>query len=107
MTMHPKAGTGLSIKILKIFAPWRLFRAQVLLEKWAADNGLEILDYRWPLSPWPFLWTNTSGQMVLYIRSRDRQGRERSGWFRCGGIWWMDIVRLPAEVRWDRAARAS
>jgi hypothetical protein len=79
---------------------WHWFRSKFLLRKWAKENGFELVKMN---LPWfcssPFWWTSRR-QEVLRIRVRDHNGRERSGWVRCGG-WWLGVLVNKIEVEWD------
>jgi hypothetical protein len=75
-------------------------RGRSLLNRWAQDNGFQILDSGVALfSAGPFTWTSSRNQIVYFVRVRDRNGTERSGWVRCGGFW-SGIFSDKTEVRW-------
>jgi hypothetical protein len=80
---------------------WHFSRSRSILEHWANEHGFEILhsEYR-NFFRGPFFWTTARGQTVYYVRVRDRQGIERSGWVRCGG-WFLGLMADKAEVRWE------
>ena len=80
---------------------WHFFRSRSLLQQWAAENGYEILhsEYR-TVFRGPFFWTTSKGQTVYYVKIRDRDGNERTGWVRCGG-WWLGLMSDKTEVRWE------
>jgi len=74
----------------------------VLVERWAADKGYELLrsEYRMQ-SQGPFSGTAVSErQPVYYVQVRDSAGILRSGWVRfgrrCWGLGWD-----KTEVRWE------
>jgi hypothetical protein len=82
-------------------------RSKPILDKWAAENGVEILLCK--LKHWPFTgpfkwWTSGRGQVVYFLRVRRRDSSERSCWVRCGtpfwGIWFSNMT----EVKWDESA---
>jgi|SRR6267143_2148152 hypothetical protein len=80
---------------------WTFSRSRSVLEQWAQANGYEILHSEFRnLFRGPFFWTSSKGQTVYYVRIRDREGRERPGWVRCGGFW-AGLFSDKAEVRWD------
>ena len=70
----------------------------VLVERWAADNGYELLrsEYRmW--SQGPFV---SKTQPVYYVQVRDSAGTLRSGWVRFGRRFW-GLGWDKTEVRWE------
>jgi len=78
-------------------------RRRADLRQWAAENGLEILssDKKYIIGTGPFKWwTNSRNQLVFFVRVRDRGGRERSGWVRCGSYLGPG---KDVEVKWDHA----
>ena len=80
---------------------WHFSRARSLLERWAKENGYEIVDRRYRhLLKGPFFWTSSRGQAVYHVTVRDRQGHTRSGWLRCGS-WWGGMFSDKTEVRWE------
>jgi hypothetical protein len=80
---------------------WHFSRSRSVLEQWAEANGYEILHSEFRnLFRGPFFWTSSKGQTVYYVRVRDRDGQERSGWVRCGGFW-AGLFSDKAEVRWE------
>jgi len=79
-------------------------RSKTILHKWAAENGFQLVsfDQKYMIGTGPFKWgTNGRGQTVYFIRVRDREGKERSGWIRCGsylgGVWFSK----QTEVSWE------
>jgi hypothetical protein len=80
---------------------WNFSRSQALLQKWAQENGYQILrsEYR-VFRRGPFFWTSSKGQTVYYVETRDRLGVPRSGWVRCGS-WWWGLWSDETEVRWE------
>ena len=73
----------------------------LLPERWAADNGYELLhcEYRL-LSQGPFSGTAISkNQPVYYVKVRDPAGKTRSGWIRFGRRFW-GLWSDRTEVRW-------
>lgn len=101
---------ALGVVVLAIVAfaylAWHFSRSRSVLEQWADENGFEILssEYR-NLFRGPFSWTTSKGQTVYYVRVRDRQGTERTGWVRCGG-WVLGLMSDKAEVRWEDESNA-
>jgi hypothetical protein len=97
---------GVCGAIVVVFVMSRLIasRTKTIVKKWAIDNGVQIVSgkvRRFP-SKGPFnRGTNFRGQIVLLLRVRYGDGRERSCWIRCGnrfgGIWLGD----DTEVKWE------
>lgn len=81
-----------------------LSRAKALLHAWAADGGFHILSFQksYMIGTGPFKWwTNSRNQIVYQVRVRDTEGRERSGWVRCGCYFGGVLSSKQVEVRWD------
>jgi hypothetical protein len=84
---------------------WLYFlRAKAVLRAWATKGGFQILAFqktnitgRGPFN-W---WTNSPNQAIYHIRVRDREGRERSAWVRCGSYFGGVLFSNKAEVRWE------
>jgi hypothetical protein len=75
-------------------------RGRSLLNRWAQENNFQILDFEMrTLSAGPFTWTSSRNQIVYFVHVRDREGKERSGWVRCGSFWG-GILSDKTEVRW-------
>ncbi len=73
------------------------------IEKWAHDNGLEVLhsERRWFGSPW-WISTNFAAQKIYHIALGDPNDddRVRLAWIRCGDWFWgMRVEKV--DVRWD------
>jgi hypothetical protein len=74
-------------------------RSRSLLRRWANENGFQVLDSK--LSPsGPLSWTSSRSQTVYSVRVRDKNGRERRGWVRCGSFW-AGVFSNKTEVRWE------
>jgi hypothetical protein len=78
---------------------WRTRRATGMVESWAQEEGLELLDYqRRSLFRGPFFFRTSENQEVYYVTVRDPQGRTRHAYLRCGswigGLW---SNRITAE----------
>ncbi len=81
-----------------------LSRAKAILRAWAAEAGLQILSFqkKYLIGTGPFKWwTNGRSQIIYYVRVRDRDGRERSVWVRCGSYLGGVLFSRETEVRWD------
>jgi hypothetical protein len=97
-------GVGLVLGVLAVlcvYVWWWYARSDSLLRRWAEENGFQILDYKLRLlSTGPFSWTSINGQTVYQVHVRDVEGRERSGWLRCGSFW-SGVLDDRSDVRWD------
>ena len=80
---------------------WHFSRSRGMLERWAAENGYQLLsdEYRW-ISRGPFFWTTGKGQTVYRVSVRDSAGRVRNGWVKCGGFF-LGLLSDKVQVRWD------
>jgi hypothetical protein len=82
------------------YVVWHFSRANSLLHRWADENGFQILQSETrTIFAGPFTWTSSRNQIVYFVRVRDREGRERSGWLRCGSFW-SGIFSDKTEIRW-------
>ena len=93
--------TAILIPGLVIYWLWYFPRSKSLLEHWATRNGCKILasEFRW-LVKGPYFLMCSRGQSVYRVKVQDRQGNERSGWVRCGGIF-LGPFKDEAAVTWD------
>jgi hypothetical protein len=73
-----------------------------ILKKWGDEHGFKVLwkEQRYLFFTGPFKWKSRN-QTIYFLKVRDRDGCERSGWVRCGsfigGVFFSDKI----EVRWD------
>jgi hypothetical protein len=79
-------------------------KARTMLRTWAAEGGFQIV--RFEKKNWtnrgPFgWWTNSPYQMIYRIRVRDRRGRERLAWVRCGSYRGGILFSNRIEARWE------
>lgn len=86
---------------LVAYYAWYFPRSQSVLKHWAARNEFEIVheELKW-FYKGPFTWLNNRGHTVYRIKVRDKNGQERTGWVRCGGIW-LGLFSDEATVKWD------
>jgi hypothetical protein len=89
------------IAALGVFYRLTLARAYSILRSWAELNGFELLQsercgFSGSFSP----LTTSANHIVYFVRVRDREKRERSGWVRCGS--WASFIFFSkrAEVMW-------
>ena len=78
---------------------WHWVRSRYLLKQWATANGFELVQMRMPWFKCRPFWTSKH-QGVYQIRVRDRRGRERRGWAKCGG-YFLGFLVDQVEVVWD------
>jgi hypothetical protein len=76
-------------------------RARSMLDHWAIENELQIVDseFRRVLRG-PFLWTSSKYQVVYLVNVREKNGLERSAWIRCGG-YWTGLFTDKVEIKWN------
>jgi hypothetical protein len=91
----------LAIFVFAWILEWRHDRATAMLQKWAAQNGYQIIrqEHR-AFFKGPFFWTSGKSHEVYFVVVEDSGGCQKSAWVRCGGFWlglWSDHV----AVRWD------
>jgi hypothetical protein len=103
----------IALAAIAVFIGWfwlHLSRAKALLRALAAHGRFQILsfDKRYMIGTGPFKWWTTSRSQIIYhIRVRDREGRERSGWVRCGSYLGGVLFSKQTEVRWDDHENAA
>lgn len=93
---------GLAVgSIAVVFMIWHFRRSRALLARWAADEGVVLVEVEErTLLTGPFWWHKSRGQGVYRIRVRDLAGAERVGWVLCGS-WLLGMQSDRVEVRWD------
>jgi len=86
---------------------WHYGRSSAILQKWADDNGYEILEKELRhFFKGPFFFTASKNQTVYRVTVRDKAGLERSGWVVCGG-WWLGMLSDHVKVRWDEVPQLA
>jgi len=92
-------GVVILLVIASVF--WHYSRSRSLLQQWADENGFVIVhsEYR-SFFKGPYFWTSSKSQTVYYVTVRDRDGNERNGWVRCGGLF-LGLLSDRTDVRWD------
>jgi hypothetical protein len=77
-------------------------RSMTILKAWAENNGYEILQCKRPFRSGGFSYITLSrGQVVYSVKVRDKKGRERSGWVKCGSYVGGVLSSDNAEVKWS------
>jgi len=77
-------------------------RARIIVQKWASEHRYEILERKNPFHTGGFsFWTTSGGQVVYFVRVRDIEGHERSGWVRCGSFWGSVLSSDDIQVKWS------
>lgn len=89
------------IAIALVIYTWTISRSDTILRNWASQHRYRIVQqqYCW-FWRGPFFWTSSKNQVVYHVTVEDRDGRQRTGYVRCGGWFWGLLVDT-AEVRWD------
>jgi hypothetical protein len=83
---------------------WFDRRSKIILQNWAEENGFQITQsrQRYKFFTGPFKWwTNSRNQVIFFVKVRDRDGRERSGWIRCGNYSRGVFFSNEVEAKWD------
>jgi hypothetical protein len=77
-----------------------------LIEKWANENGWEIVkcQRRSFGSPWMFSTSGAQGIYHVTVCYHEGQPRIRKAWLRCGG-WFLGAKTEKVEMRWDGASQ--
>jgi hypothetical protein len=85
------------------FYRWGGRRDSSILRKWAEENRLQVLlsERRVLLGRGPFSYWRAPKQTVYFVRVRDQQGKERSGWLRFGSYWGGTWDSDKAEAKWE------
>lgn len=80
---------------------WHMKRSRDLLNMWADENGLRVVDSeRRYMRRGPFFWTTGKGQEVFYVTVQDQSGQARNAYVRCGGFWF-GLLSNNVDVRWE------
>jgi hypothetical protein len=80
---------------------WHFRRGRTMLADWAAREGVELLSAeRCMFWTGPFWWRTGKDNIVYRVRVRGRDGRERSGYARCGGLF-LGMLSDQVTVVWD------
>lgn len=78
----------------------RMSIAQDRVDQWAQQNGYEIISrQRRTMFRGPFWLTTSKSQEVYEITVRDRDGNQREGYVRVGGMF-LGMMSDNLEVRW-------
>jgi hypothetical protein len=75
-----------------------------IVRAWAAENGFHIVRFEKKnlTRRGPFSWRSTGrNQAIYHVRVRDREGKERSAWVRCGSYFGGIFFSKKTEVKWD------
>ena len=85
--METTIGVAFVLLLAGLVLAWTLLRAREVRERWAEQHGFDLLEARYCWF-WrgPFLFRSTDAQLVYRVTVRDRSGRRRTGWLRCGGF---------------------
>ncbi len=89
------------VVITIVVLSWRGTRSNELIDQWARANNLQILQKEARnFLRGPMFWTTGKSQTVYRITVIDQNGRQRSGWVRCGGMF-LGLHSDKIDVRWD------
>ena len=80
---------------------WQDARAERMLERWCRHTGFDLLSRRncW-LWKGPYFTAFLNGQWVYRVQIRNRSGRVKSGYVRCGSHL-LGVLAEEVDVRWD------
>ncbi len=96
----PVAMVALLILVVAASIYGYVARSNHLLHKWARDNDLEVLQAEFRMvRKGPYTWSSR-GQAVFRVEVRDRDGRTRQGWVRCGS-WFLGVTSDQVESSFD------
>ncbi len=83
---------------------WGESRAKALLHKCSQEHGFEILNSKELFfTSGPFGWGTSGRASVFRLRVRDRDGKERTVWVRCGSFFAGLIFDSTTEIEWEDA----
>jgi hypothetical protein len=83
---------------------WFDSRSKAMLYDWAAECRFTIVNFerRHISGTGPFKWwTLIRGESIYFVRGHDKDGRDRSGWVRCGMCPDGPFSKPQSEVRWE------
>jgi hypothetical protein len=87
--------------VVVLWITWSISRSKAILDRWAQQNGYDIVQREHRLfRRGPFWWRTHDGQTVYYVVVHDRQGHTRRAWVRCGSMW-AGLLSDQATVIWD------
>ncbi len=98
-------GAGLVVLIILVVAViglwWRFSRSTNMVEQWAHDNGLTLIEVqRRFLRRGPYWWRTGKGQEVFRVTVRDGSGQVLHGYVRVGG-WFLGLWSDQVTVEWE------
>jgi hypothetical protein len=107
MDLAPFFMIALVLFFMVFYFRWHFTRSAAILEKWADENGYEILErsYRWFFRG-PFFFRTSKGQTVYRVTVRDKAGNVQTGWVACGS-WWWGLLSDQARVIWDELPKET
>ncbi len=102
--MDELAGVLLAV-IFFVFAismmVWRFSRSRKMVERWASDNCMELIEaQRRFLCRGTYWWRTGKGQEVFRITVRDGSGQVRCGYVRVGSFF-LGLLIDQVDVEWD------
>jgi len=79
-------GIALCIGVVVLYR-FVVARADKILRRWAMENHFELLHFERCFFTGGFSpFTTSRNQIVYFVRVRDGEHQERSGWVRCGSF---------------------
>jgi hypothetical protein len=98
-------GAGLLVLVMIVLGGtyiwWYFTRSLSMVEQWARDNGLTLVEVeRRYMFHGPFWWRTGKGQAVFRVTVRDASGQVRHGYVRVGGFF-LGLLSDQVEVEWE------
>ena len=91
---------GVIVALAVMMIVCRNQRATGMVQQWAREEGVELLDYeRRRLFRGPFFFRTSEHQEVYHVTVRDRAGRTRHAYVRCGG-WFAGLWSDRVDAEW-------
>lgn len=93
----------LILALVVVIIAWTARRSRTMVEKWAIEHDLELLDAQWRwFRKGPYFWKSSKNQHVYHFTVTDEDGVQRTGWIRCGG-YWLGLLTSEVDVIWDES----
>jgi hypothetical protein len=79
---------------------WHQYRHYMILRQWEAHQPYTWVEYKWQRNYELSLRDAFSRETFYQITVRNRKGRIRHGWLRCGS-WWLGSFTNRVQVSWE------
>jgi hypothetical protein len=93
---------GIALSVGVVFFHRKIIsRADTVLRNWAGRNGYELMCAKRCFLTGAFNpFTTSRNQIVYFVKVRDQECQERSGWVRCGSFASLIFFSDETEVKW-------